>query len=39
MPLIDHGLDEDNVWAFKMTAYNQRAVTNIYKSDIYAAAR
>lgn len=39
MPLIDHGLDEDNVWAFKITGYNQRAVSNIYKSDIYAAAR
>ena len=38
-PLIDHGLDEDKVWAFKMTGYNQSAVSNIYKSDVYAASR
>lgn len=30
LPLIDHGLDEDKVWAFRMTAYNQSAVINRY---------
>lgn len=27
---MDHGLDEDKVWAFRMTAYNQSAVINRY---------
>ena len=28
LPVIDHGLDEDKVWAFRMTAYNQSGVIN-----------
>jgi hypothetical protein len=23
MPTIDHGLDEDHVWAFRLSGYNQ----------------
>lgn len=30
LPVIDHGLEEDKVWAFRMTAYNQSAVINSY---------
>jgi hypothetical protein len=30
MPAIDHGLDEDHIWAFNMTGYNQYVVKNQY---------
>jgi hypothetical protein len=30
VPVIDHGLEEDKVWAFRMTGYNQSAVFNQY---------
>jgi hypothetical protein len=29
-PLIDHGLDEDHIWAFNVTGYNQSVVKNQY---------
>lgn len=32
-PLIDHGLEEDEVWAFKLTGYNQREVRNKWVED------
>lgn len=38
-PTIDHGLDEDAVWAFKMTGYNQDVVNNPYRQDLFAASR
>lgn len=28
MPLIDHGLDEQHIWAFNLTGYNQFAIKN-----------
>lgn len=38
-PLIDHGLDEDHVWAFRKTGYNQSVVVNPYRTDLFAATR
>ena len=35
MPLIDHGLDEENVWAFQLTAYNQHVIRNTYLTKSY----
>jgi hypothetical protein len=31
--VIDHGLDEEHVWAFRKTAYNQDAVFNQYSQN------
>lgn len=39
LPVIDHGLDEDNVWAFRISGYNQSAVFNQYTRDIYKATQ
>lgn len=36
-PLIDHSLDEENVWAFRLTGYNQHAIFNEYSRDIWKA--
>jgi hypothetical protein len=30
MPTIDHGLDEDHIWAFNLTGYNQFVIKNQY---------
>ena len=38
-PTIDHGLEEDNVWAFKLTYFNQQVITNEYKNGILAAGK
>jgi quinol monooxygenase YgiN/DNA-binding transcriptional MerR regulator len=32
-PYIDHSLDEESVWAFRKTVYNQDVVMNMYASD------
>jgi len=32
-PTIDHGLEEDEIWAFKLTNYNQIAIENKWVSD------
>lgn len=37
LPTIDHGLDEDNVWAFQMSVYNQNAVINDWGNSPYKA--
>jgi len=37
LPTIDHGLDEDNVWAFQMSVYNQNAVINDWGTNPYKA--
>jgi hypothetical protein len=37
-PTIDHGLEEDKVWAFKMTGYNQDAIVNPY-TNMFTASR
>lgn len=34
-PLIDHGLDELQVWAFNLTGYNQEVIKNQYVSNIW----
>jgi hypothetical protein len=33
-PIIDHGLEEDKVWAFKLTYFNQIVINNDYKNDL-----
>ena len=33
MPSIDHGLDEENIWSFPKTAYNQLLIKNDYMKD------
>ena len=38
-PLIDHGLDEDLIWAFRKTNYNQQVVYNPYTRDIFSALK
>lgn len=30
VPVIDHGLDEDHIWAFNVTGYNQSVIKNHY---------
>lgn len=30
MPTIDHGLDEDHIWAWSKTPYNQNVIKNPY---------
>jgi len=39
MPLIDHGLDEETVWAFRKTGYNQDAIFNEYTRDPWNAMK
>lgn len=38
-PLIDHTLDQEHVWAFRMTGYNQDVVFNEYARDAWNAAK
>ena len=38
-PLIDHGLDEDEIWAFRLSSLNQPVVVNQYTNSIFAATR
>ena len=38
MPTIDHGLDEDYIWAFNLTAYNQHVIKNQYMRDLWGAS-
>lgn len=38
LPTVDHGLEEDKVWAFRMTGYNQSAVFNQYTRNLYKAS-
>lgn len=34
---VDHGLEEDHVWAFRHTYYNQHVVVNQFKQDVNLA--
>jgi hypothetical protein len=34
---VDHGLEEDHVWAFRSTVYNQLVVVNQFKQDVHMA--
>lgn len=36
-PLIDHGLDELNVWAHRRSLYNQDVITNHYSTDLWGS--
>jgi len=38
-PFIDHGLDEENVWAFRKSVYNQNVVMNYYNMDMWEATK
>lgn len=38
-PTIDHGLDEDLIWAFRKTNYNQKVVYNHFTRDLWGALK
>lgn len=38
VPVIDHGLDEEKIWAFRKTNYNQDVIYNPYTRDMWSAA-
>ena len=38
-PTIDHGLDEDHIWAFSKTNYNQNVIRNPYTRDLMGALK
>ena len=33
LPVIDHGIEEDRVWAFPKNLYNMDMIVNPYKND------
>lgn len=35
-PLVDHGLEEDHIWAFHRTLFNQQRVKNSYATDQFS---
>lgn len=35
-PLVDHGTDEDHIWAFHRTLFNQQRVKNSYATDQFS---
>jgi len=37
IPVIDHGLDEEKIWAFRKTNYNQDVIYNPYTRDFWTA--
>ena len=38
MPFVDHGLDEESIWGFRKTNYNQQVIHNPYaRGDIWSA--
>ncbi len=39
IPVIDHGLDEQNIWAFNLTGYNQFVIKNQYLSSPWNATK
>ena len=38
-PTIDHGLEEDHIWAFNLTAYNQFVIKNQYVRNLWEAPK
>lgn len=38
-PVVDHGCDENHIWAFRLTNFNQIGVHNSYMKGIYRATR
>lgn len=39
IPVIDHGLDEKQIWAFNMTGYNQYAIKNQYSLNLWNSTK
>ena len=37
IPFVDHGLDEEAIWNFRKTNYNQQVVSNPYVKDLWGA--
>ena len=35
MPTVDHGLDEDHIWAFNSTGYNQSSIRNGFTKGVW----
>lgn len=38
-PIIDHGLDEERIWAFNSTGFNQSAIKNPYSRSIWESTK
>ncbi len=38
-PTLDHGLDEDEIWAFQKTNYNQIVINNPYTKNLWNAIK
>lgn len=38
-PTIDHGLDEDYIWGFPLTGYNQHVIKNNYTLNLWEASK
>lgn len=38
-PTIDHGMDEDHIWAFHRTLFNQEVVKNTWADPKYASGK
>lgn len=38
-PFIDHGTEENDIWAFRMSPYNQDVVINPFHKGLYSALR
>lgn len=36
-PVIDHGLDEEYIWAFRKSVYNQDVIINQYGKNLWDA--
>lgn len=39
LPSIDHGLDEEHIWAFNNTGYNQFVIKNQYTTNLWNATK
>lgn len=38
-PIIDHGLDEEKIWAFNSTGFNQSAIKNSYSRNLWESTK
>lgn len=38
-PTIDHGLDEEHIWAFNLTGYNQMVIKNQYTRNLWNSTK
>ena len=38
-PTVDHGLDEEKIWAHRLTTYNQDVVKNDISLDLFEASK